>query len=487
MKVYVVYDDTVRKSELINDIIGNKGFSDVIVKRKRIEDYYHDVIKDTCAFDTEWKRISSVFEFKEMLSEAGSPQLDERRIIHCFSDFFFTDADAAVLSLEKIKYIRDTYKVVSDNRIAMIMFSDTDEYKRFLINADRLGDSVKAAEEIKKSFSIDGLSCMGYLENFIQIISGNFDSRFFNSIRGDNYTLTKSSVNKKKIKSEYTYYRLLPDTMKMWMVMPFDYRETEDIASYSMERLHMTDLAIKWVHGSINSDEFREILDKLFYFINSRSSKQVSREDYIKKSSLLYSDKVYSRIDELKKTKEFPQINSLLKSLNNIELDDIAERYFRLKDIIEGRVSFPSVSVIGHGDPCFANTMYNKATHTLKFIDPKGALSEEELWTNPYYDLAKISHSICGRYDFFNNALFEIKIRDDFHSELAIDFDNTAYKKMFREKLEKNGFDYLAVRVYELSLFLSMLPLHIDYPHKVFGFILNAIDIMDEIENEIRN
>ena len=39
MKVYVVYDDTVRKSELINDIIGNKGFSDVIVKRKRIEDY----------------------------------------------------------------------------------------------------------------------------------------------------------------------------------------------------------------------------------------------------------------------------------------------------------------------------------------------------------------------------------------------------------------------------------------------------------------
>ena len=53
-------------------------------------------------------------------------------------------------------------------------------------------------------------------------------------------------------------------------------------------------------------------------------------------------------------------------------------------------MSYDAECVIGHGDPCFANTLYNKSTKTLKFIDPKGALTEDELWTNPYYDVAKL-------------------------------------------------------------------------------------------------
>ena len=66
--------------------------------------------------------------------------------------------------------------------------------------------------------------------------------------------------------------------------------------------------------------------------------------------------------------------------------------------------------------------------------------------------------------------------------ELDIDFDNTEYKKIFRNYVENSGFSYMAVRIYEVSLFLSMLPLHMDNPQKVFGFILNAIDILGEIE-----
>ena len=59
--------------------------------------------------------------------------------------------------------------------------------------------------------------------NFIQCITGNFESRFFNSLQGDEYTLVKSSTNKKKIKSEYMYYHLLPEDMRIWFVMPFNY------------------------------------------------------------------------------------------------------------------------------------------------------------------------------------------------------------------------------------------------------------------------
>ena len=65
---------------------------------------------------------------------------------------------------------------------------------------------------------------------------------------------------------------------------------------------------------------------------------------------------------------------------------------------------------------------------------------------------------------------------------LKVHTDNKAYKEIFEDYLERNGFDYLLVRICEASLFLSMLPLHIDNPQKVFGFILNAIDILKEIK-----
>ena len=143
--------------------------------------------------------------------------------------------------------------------------------------------------------------------------------------------------------------------------------------------------------------------------------------------------------------------------------------------------------MVGHGDLCFSNILYNKETSMLKLIDPKGATKEEELWTNPYYDIAKLSHSICGRYDFFNSGLYDIKIEADMKLNLSLEFNNAEYMELFRDYLERYGFDYNMVRVYEASLFLSMLPLHMDNPQKVFGFLLNAINILEEVEKCIQD
>ena len=38
MKFIAVYDDTGRKSEVIADIIGDKGFADVVVKKRKLEE-----------------------------------------------------------------------------------------------------------------------------------------------------------------------------------------------------------------------------------------------------------------------------------------------------------------------------------------------------------------------------------------------------------------------------------------------------------------
>lgn len=485
MKVLVVFDDTGTKSEVIADVVGDRGFADVVVKRKRLEQYYRENLEQLYP-QAEWKLVRSVFEFGGLRQWLDSMTEADTRVLHCFSRFLIIQKEQVLAAYEKLCYVDGAYCVLVGEKAAAVMFQDTDSYRYYLDAVCSGLSSAEAARQIKPSFAIHGMADIGIVENFIQCIAGNFESRYFNSLQGDDYTLVKSSSNKKKIKSEYMFWHLLPEDMKFWHVMPFDYQEDAHTASYRMERMHMTDLAVRWVHGSVDEVEFRQLMDKYFYFFASRHSREISAEEYGRIAKTLYVDKVKERISQLKRLPEYEKIRVLMEAAcEEKSIDALAGRYFRLKERVEAQSTDRRISVIGHGDPCFANVLYSKSTKTLKFIDPKGALTQEELWTNPYYDIAKLSHSVCGLYDFFNNALFEIRVREDFLCELEVGFDNAEYIRIFKDRLEENGYNYLTVRLYEASLFLSMLPLHMDYPHKVFGFILNVCRILKEIEEHV--
>lgn len=484
MKVIVIYDDTGKKSEVIEDIIGEKGFADVVVKKRKIEEYYQDEIKQIFS-EFQWIKIHSMFEYMNLVRELELCNSKNTRVLHCFSNYIISEREKVALSLKKLEFIDEEYGVMEGRRAVLAMFPSIEKYILFcnnIIAGQKAWDMIK---NIKESFFIEGMVDISIISNFIQCIAGNFDSRYFNSLKGNEYTLVKSSTNKNKIKAEYNFYHLLPEDMKYWFVMPFHYEENKESASYMMERLHMTDLAIKWVHGSMDETEFEELMDKYFFFFKSRHCKKCSHEEYTKIGHQLYVEKVNERIAEFKRLSEYKKIESLLSCVSECNIDYLVEKYLLLKEKIEKRVTYKPEIVIGHGDPCFANAMYNKSTKTLKFIDPKGALTREQLWTNPYYDVAKLSHSVCGKYDFFNNALFDIKIDINFDYNLEILFDNSKYVEIFKRVVEKNGFDYMSVRIYEVSLFLSMLPLHIDNPHKVFGFILNIRSMLKEIEENV--
>ena len=147
------------------------------------------------------------------------------------------------------------------------------------------------------------------------------------------------------------------------------------------------------------------------------------------------------------------------------------------------RSRFPLAElVVGHGDLCFSNMLYSKSTQLLRFIDPRGALVEDDLYTDPYYDVAKLSHSIQGGYDFINGGRFGIEMDTDLSMHLQTDESDRQWARAaFHEVLRRHGFDPELVRLCEASLFISMLPLHIDIPKKVLAFVLNAASILDGI------
>lgn len=490
MKVVCVYDNHIKPNIFISNIIGDKTFGEVILKRKSIKTKFEEFISNEYIVD-ECLHIDYDWQIESVLKKIRNYGKDIR-IVHIFSHMVLKDNKEIHILLHKAPYIAENYLwVTGEGRPAMFMMHDISEYCSFIDKASSLLFDITTYSQYKQKFEIVTTQAFFDLSahsRFLQYISGGFDARFFNSLNGDEYTVVKSSRDKRKIKSEYQYYHLLPDYMKIWFVMPFNYIEDSDKASYEMERYHMTDLAIRWVHGAINYKELDMLLKKAFHFINIRQRRIITLDEYIEKEKKLYLNKVRTRIEDLKHHEKYSYLsNYISEGTGYCNLESIIERYEFLYHQITDSMKKPLISVIGHGDLCFSNMLYNKETDLLKLIDPKGALEESELWENPYYDVAKLSHSICGRYDFFNNGLYHIALDSNLKFYLEIDYDNTAYKELFKTYVECNGFLWEAVRIYEVSLFLSMLPLHIDNPQKVFGFILNAIKILEEIEECLRD
>jgi len=330
-----------------------------------------------------------------------------------------------------------------------------------------------------------GLIDLRVYATFIEYLTSNFEVRHFNSILpSDRYTLVKRSHNKDKIRSEFQYFGRLPEHLKRFFIQPFDYRETQDAASYSMERILIPDMALQWIHGSLTPAEFDSFLDQLFHYIVLRSSKSTATAEARRSAASLYLDKLDARMLQLKALPLFPQLDGLVSTLGITGgLAGLVKRFTVLYERLEPRREYGDL-VLGHGDLCFSNILYDKNTRVIKFIDPRGFAEGENPYADPYYDLAKLSHSIVGLYDYINNGLFTISLTGNLALDLQCDVaDRRAEQGLFRQRLVANGFDFRLTRLYEASLFLSMLPLHSEGPRKLAAFTLTAARILDELES----
>ena len=75
------------------------------------------------------------------------------------------------------------------------MFPSISDYMVFCQNIMSGQKAWDAVKNMKETFEIEGLVDIGVIGNFIQCITGNFDSRYFNSLKGNEYTIVKSSSN----------------------------------------------------------------------------------------------------------------------------------------------------------------------------------------------------------------------------------------------------------------------------------------------------
>ena len=478
-KIIIIYDDRNIVNKELQEIVGYRTYGEIIYRKKTLQQYFIEL------FNSVYNNIElhiSIIKANDKINSIPFGNL----YIYFRSNYIVFNKEKFINIIDKLPFMDESYKI----NAGIYIFNNITQLNN-LLNQNK--NELNTIDMLHNFDNINDIFLdIQYLENFMILLSSGLDTRFFNQLSGSKYTITKKSSNIKKIFNEYNYYRLIPDYMKIWFVMPYEYKEENEYASYKMERIHATDLSLKYFHNSIKSDELISILNKIFYFINTREYKKVPETVYSEYKDNIYNIKVMQRIQMLKETDIYPKIALYLeniKSIGNIKynnLDDIFNHYLSLYKKISKKDNLLKL-VIGHGDLCFSNILYNYSTNYMKFIDTKGAGDIEELYTNPYYDLAKLSHSICGLYDFFNADLFTININQQLKINLSLVYDNTYFKNIFKQVLEENGYDYIVTRLYEASLFLSMLPLHVDYPKKVLGFILNAVNILNEVETCLKN
>lgn len=318
--------------------------------------------------------------------------------------------------------------------------------------------------------------------SFTDYLTSNFDARYFNSIQTiSDCVLLKRSSDVDKLQREFKYYSLLPAALQMFFIQPYDFMLENGHASYKMERLFVPDMALQWIHGSLDELNFKRLLDKVFYYISVRPVRRVSMDAARAVYQDTYRHKVAARLEQLKAKPEYDRLRPYLDA-NFGGVDALFGRYFQLLDQTGERAASRDLR-LGHGDLCFSNILYSKTTDLIRFIDPRGADGDDDLYVSPFYDLAKLSHSIVGNYDFINYGLYRVDLDSDLQLKLVTEPAAPSWaREMFEARLRDAGFDPALIRLFEASLFLSMVPLHIESPKKVLAFLVNASQILSEVE-----
>lgn len=321
------------------------------------------------------------------------------------------------------------------------------------------------------------------MRDFLSFTSGATATRHFNQVHVDAYYYTKSSADIDKMRAEYAFYGLVPEAMRPWLIQPFDYREQDGRASYRMLRYYLADAALQWVHGAFDAESFDSFVERLLFFMAERPRRACSKAESAAAARALFVTKLEQRAERFLASDAGRRIDLLASSAApRLGLAAQLERFRRLYAKHEKSFSFDHM-VVGHGDPCFSNVLYDQQRYLLQLIDPRGATTEAALWTHPLYDLCKLSHSALGDYDFINNSLYRIGFDDDNALLLQLEHSNHAsLKPIFQRRLKAAGHDERIVRLGEASLFLSMLPLHLDVPNKAIAFLLKADTILNEVE-----
>ncbi|MFC5469743.1 hypothetical protein ACFPPD_13500 [Cohnella suwonensis] len=324
---------------------------------------------------------------------------------------------------------------------------------------------------------------VGHQEQYIQTAK-EVQARFFNTIEIDKQRgiLTKKSENQEKFIKEIKWYLKLPSQLQYLIPRIFDYSLDYNDPYVRMEYYSYNTLHDLFVYGNHSLSQWDEIFDSMEQIILDMSRYQVSlgQEEAAASLDAIYIEKTIQRLNSLK---HHPQLGRLLTEeivINGKKFPPLSFYMEILPELLQKNQVYNVNSFqIIHGDLCFSNILYSLSGSTIRLIDPRGEFGKFDIYGDIRYDLAKLSHSVLGRYDFIINDLIDVRMEDNrIRYEIHSNRRNAQIGERFRDRLSKLT-DMRVIRLIESLLFLSMVPLHGDYPRRQHVMLAVGVEMLD--------
>lgn len=310
-------------------------------------------------------------------------------------------------------------------------------------------------------------------------------AREFNHIKIDKNRgiLTKTSDDKDKFIGEIKWYLKLPADVEYVRPRIFSYSTSYSAPYISMEYYAYHTVHELFLNGDLDIRQWETIFKRIKFIIDDFKRYKVSDEYIIQALEDMYLTKTLQRFEKLKCDVRFTGFftnpivvnGSVYKSLNDII--DI------LKVIVPEMLYDVKEFNIIHGDLCFANMMVDNNLSFVKVIDPRGKFGKYDIYGDKRYELAKLLHSVDGKYDYIIKDLFEVS-----HSGNSIDYTimdknrkfnlYSVFVEVFKEEL---GEDLKKIELIEALLFLSMIPLHGESFDHQLVMLATGLDILNRV------
>ena len=312
-------------------------------------------------------------------------------------------------------------------------------------------------------------------------------AREFNHISIDKNRgiLRKSSDDKDKFIGEIKWYLKLPGDVEYVRPRIFDYSTAYDNLYVSMEYYSYHTLHELFLYGEMERQQWIDIFHRIRFVCDDFKRYTVRDEKILPSLEEMYLTKTIQRLDKLKKDELFSCFFEKGIVVNGIEYLCLDQIIRLLNKIIPAKLYDVESFTIIHGDMCFSNIMVDSNLSFIKVIDPRGKFGAFDLYGDRRYELAKLFHSIDGKYDYIIKDLFDVEFDMDNLSmiyginERKNNFDlYKVFEEVFREEI---GGDLEKIELIESLLFLSMIPLHNESFEQQLVMLCTGLDILNRV------
>lgn len=312
-------------------------------------------------------------------------------------------------------------------------------------------------------------------------------AREFNHITIDRNRgiLKKSSDDKEKFIGEIKWYLKLPSDIEYVRPRIFDYSTSYVNPFVSMEYYAYHTVHELFLYGDLNYHQWVDIFKRIAFVCTD--FKRYTIQDTAIKEALedIYLTKTLQRFEKMKSDERFCAFFNQSIMVNGKKYKSLSDISEILKKVVPEMLYDVEYFNIIHGDLCFSNIMVDSNFSFIKVIDPRGKFGKYDIYGDPRYELAKLFHSVDGKYDFIIKDLFNINY--DLHNaeikyqiiDRKRDYDlYKVFTKVFKDEI---GEDLKKIELIESLLFFSMIPLHGENINHQLAMLGTGIEILNRV------